>query len=358
MSTRKVRNHYLPAFLLRRFASKRSGDTSRVWQFRRDERPTEPSVKDVGVAKFFYGQPETGIEDRLGVLENRMASVIEGLTRGQPAAPHADLLRTFLWTLAFRTLAFRDQLGSLLADGVKGVVSTASSAPARKYILDSLPAGFEAGVDGAIVQLPAEQQRIARAWLELPQMRQQLYETFRSKAERMDLALAVREIASQYLAEDKLSAMTEAGHIRGLDSLLNKPGAPPGFSPAAWTLVAPQEEHFVLGDSAVFALGPDGEVGSLLRFTESWLECYLPIGPSHILVAQREPGPVRLAGVEVNIHSAALSRHALYSHAKTALEVSLSARIGTAPPLMAPREIDALIEHAWQPRSEGDSPSR
>ena len=70
----RKRHHYIPRFLLARFASQRQEEKSWVWQISTD-RAIEISTKDAAVSKHFYGQ-DSSIEDGLVPLETGYAATL------------------------------------------------------------------------------------------------------------------------------------------------------------------------------------------------------------------------------------------------------------------------------------------
>ena len=73
-----VRQHYIPRFLLRGFASKVSNEKVFVWYLRKGEEPIEVSTKDIALEKYFYGEPgQDSLDKTITERENDFAKVVD-----------------------------------------------------------------------------------------------------------------------------------------------------------------------------------------------------------------------------------------------------------------------------------------
>src|ERR1022692_607297 len=69
--TKPKGQHFLPRFLLGRFASRTKRGQSYVFLFRRGERQVEANVSNVAKARYFYGDPATSaLEEKLAGEES------------------------------------------------------------------------------------------------------------------------------------------------------------------------------------------------------------------------------------------------------------------------------------------------
>jgi len=78
------RQHYLPQFLHRGFAS--ASDRARTWYYRRRAIPKEVGIRDVGVEDYFYSDSsDTTLDTSITALENgEFGSAIQQIRDGQP----------------------------------------------------------------------------------------------------------------------------------------------------------------------------------------------------------------------------------------------------------------------------------
>lgn len=83
------RNHFIPRFLLNRFASRRKDSKAWIWQISQDGSAVEISTRDAAVATDFYGGPETGVEDAFAEAETEFSRTLAAIERGGLACDHA-----------------------------------------------------------------------------------------------------------------------------------------------------------------------------------------------------------------------------------------------------------------------------
>ena len=73
------RQHTIPQFLLKGFASRKSRDEVFVWMHRKDGTVIEVNIKNVSVGKDFYGKDAddeiTKVEGSFGALMNELARI-------------------------------------------------------------------------------------------------------------------------------------------------------------------------------------------------------------------------------------------------------------------------------------------
>ena len=143
------RNHYIPRFLLSRFASRRLGKKSWIGQVDRTN-TREISTKDAAVSHDFYGRPDTGLENALSLLEGRLAASIAALEAGQLTRANDDDLRTLVWNMVFRGKASREQL----ADTGARVAENLAAPKYRELALDAMRAMAHANLDELLRECP------------------------------------------------------------------------------------------------------------------------------------------------------------------------------------------------------------
>ena len=76
------RQHILPRFLLKEFASRIDGDKIFTWVYWRNGKVLEVSIKDVSVEKYFYGKgAEISVDAEITALEDKFAIFLHELRR-------------------------------------------------------------------------------------------------------------------------------------------------------------------------------------------------------------------------------------------------------------------------------------
>jgi hypothetical protein len=74
------RQHYLPRFLQKGFSSRQSGKEVYTWVFRKNTKPYETNVINVGSEQYFYGEPEQfKVDDDITKKELQFFPLLEEL---------------------------------------------------------------------------------------------------------------------------------------------------------------------------------------------------------------------------------------------------------------------------------------
>jgi len=346
MAERK-RNHYLPELMLRRFQSRSKGKKHWIWQFHRERPPTEASTKDVAVGQYFYGKPEDGVEDALWRQEKAIAPLLDSVETRGVRPEDKPLLRFFLWTLAIRTKAIRSQFESVGQELLRSVRDTIDSPPARAYFAQRLDRDVDAILDGELEFLPENARGRARKAMESPEVRAALRAYARAWLERTELTPTMEHLMALFQAGGRMEEAAQKGQVGGLSKLLQQPEPPAGFGPTEWSILHARSMPFILGDSGVVAVGPRNEIGTLLRFSKEWAECYVAISPNTLLVARMSPGDPSLHPDDFNEASAGLSSEHFFASRSTATETSLVPSIGSLTAALSDQEIADIVANAW-----------
>jgi len=334
------RNHFVPRFLLSRFASRAAGKKSWIWQLSRDREPIEISTRDAAVATDFYGGPETGFEDALAVAETRFSRTLSAIDSGEAAQDQAEGLRELVWNLAVRTRALRKQFenvaGRLAAKAIETVTSKGVGDALAQYIRSDLDRLMDEGISG----LSPGEQVFARASLKDSTVREAMLgpaEELIRFLPRLFSAHAFDMLGSQSGLQDA----SEQGQVEGLSRLLEEIGVPDSFAPLRWEVCS--TAPLVLGDIGVWAATEDGGVGSLFHRKNSWHSVYLPISASQLLVAFRDSRTSVMDAEKVNLVSAELSWSHIYCSEISDSFRSLALAIGRGDPIMSDPDLAELV---------------
>src|SRR4030095_2064617 len=103
------RHHTIPQFMLRPFASSKSGKESKVLCYRRDSEPVELSVTKICVERDFYGKE---LDDRITNLEDTFARLAEELRNRNGSVPIPEIA-DLIGHLTLRTRALRQSIANL-----------------------------------------------------------------------------------------------------------------------------------------------------------------------------------------------------------------------------------------------------
>ena len=343
VSGRRERNHFIPRFLLNRFASRREGEKRWIWQLGPGSEPKEISTRDVAVESHFYGGSETGVETAFAAAESRFGAVLQALDRGEGATDHSDTLRALTWTLAIRTRALRKQFAETADQLVARLAESASSEEAREAFAREFRGQFDVLIDEMLAKLPIHQREL----LKIPLVRELLMNLGEQHARSFDLRGLMVKFIAVVRSQESLSQSARKGQIRGLAQLLGEKGVPNSFAPSHWSVRCVAPGRLILGDGCVVAASESHAAGSLFRLGNSWPSLYLPICPSALLVGKLNPADPELELEQVNRASAELSWSHIYSCRIDEQEAYLAHLVGSGAAFLTAEELSAVVDSAW-----------
>lgn len=349
----KKRNHYIPQFLLRRFASREGRGRHWLWQFRSSRVPVEVVTRDAAVECHFYGPPETGVEDSFAELEGKQAALLRDLDAGTNPADRSRELHQFIWSLAFRTRALRGQFADV---GERGIAKISAVDPKtiEHAFGREIATNFDQHLERLLEKLPAEQRAAAERLLQSPGI---------AGAVKEHVLREMTKVAPMVggMLKPAAAAMQGAaanGHIQGLTKLFAEGKAvPDGFEVPSWSMQQFSPHSVLLGDGVVFAVGPGEARGALGRFTKDYVAIYAPISHACVLIGRRDRSGQVLGLDDINEASAKLSLDTFFASRSTDVERGLAGQIGTGQPILSDEELRHIAEESWNklgvPRSDG-----
>jgi len=348
----KKRNHYVPQFLLRRFASRGGRKQCWVWQFRSGADPIEVVTKDAAVSTYFYGQPETGVEDAFAELEGKQAALLRDLDTGTDPNERAQELRVFVWSLSFRTRALRIQFADTAERAIEQMKAVEDQTIAAAFGRE-ITNNFAHHLDAFLAKLPPAQQAAIRQGLTQPGVSEAVRDYVRGEMGKS--VPMVGAILGQL--GGVIQDAAESGHVKGLTKLFAEGKAvPEKFDVPHWTVEVFDANSVVLGDAVVFATGPEGDAGTLGKYTQSYAQVYAPFGHDRVLVGTRTKGMPTLGLAAINAASAQLSLDTFFASRRTDAEDELAEQIGTGEPLLSDAELAQIAGDSWnslgEPRPE------
>lgn len=345
---KKKRNHYVPRFLLRQFASRREGKKAWVWLFRRNGDHREVSVGDAGVASFFYGPPETGVEEGLSVIESEHAQVVERLLAGADPNTVGSPLSELVWLMAVRTENLRTTFGNMVSKGLDAMVESSSSESARAALKRKLDADFEKELDTVLDRLGPLGLAIRQQIRQQPGLVDHLRRGATRELEGLDLPDAVGSLLGEAFKTQPIDESLQDGHVRAMSKLLDENPVPDRFDSAKWQVVRFPERSLVLGDGLVIAFNKDGDVGHPIKFSKDWICLWIPIASDALLCANiggtghEVPSPD-----EVNRHSVLLAQSCCFAADACDANTSLMRLMGSGVPGLSDDEIKRIVENSW-----------
>jgi len=115
------RQHYIPRFLLKGFASRTISQKVFIWYFRKGENPIEVSIRDIALEKSFYGESGKGsLDETITENEKDYSRVIAQVREeGYISQKDLDILTEFVFNLVIRTRNIRKVLTEAFGEGIK-----------------------------------------------------------------------------------------------------------------------------------------------------------------------------------------------------------------------------------------------
>lgn len=341
------KHHFVPRFLLKRFASEESRSSPRVWQFRKGAEPILIGVRDAAASSYFYGKSDANIENSLAEIESRHAPILDALQQGDDLNDWSAQVRDLTWLMAVRTRHLRDRFASMAQRGVELLAAGASTHEAKEGMAASVEQQFDAEWDRVLGSLPPAQRAIARLYLAAnPEFKQQVLQGTQALVRQIDLGAL---IASAFDSRKGIAASSaEKGHLSALAKLMARGTAPDSFGPLRWTLIRFAPHTVVLGDISVVSRNAQGEWGHLLKFGRDWVDLYLPVAHDAVIRGEASPGMQEPAPLDqINAASISLSDLTVFASTRDAIDPVEIDQIGANAQLMSDDELDASAREAW-----------
>lgn len=344
----KRRNHTIPRMLLKRFASRSTGDEHYVWQFRRGTEPFETNIKNSSTITDFYGEPSNGVEDSLSVIESRQSDVLNKILSGDDPHDVEDELRSLVWSLTIRTANIRSNFGDMFSHGLAEMIAQANDDTIKQWLPRRMDKEFDTAIEDLFEKLPPVQARALRISLERrPALRAKLRQYVGICLDHTDVAGTIQAVLTGVRSQMDLEKITSDAHVQSLERLPTIGHVPDTFRPANWQLIRAAPQSVIIGDGACFAVQDSEEAAHLLRYAKDWSEIYLPIAHDAVLVASRSTKPELYSLDEINRASASLSYDQFFAARSTDHERFLHGLIRTGTATLTIDEMRQIVREAW-----------
>lgn len=343
--------------LLARFASRRDRNKAWVWQLRRGSKPREVSVRDVGVGTYFYGNPETGVEEQFSEQETHTASVLDAIEAGADPAIHDADLRHWIHTLAYRTRHIRDAFAEAVDELLNEMTSQSDSDSAQHAGWAYVEANLDRILLDALSDLPQDQRDSILAALErTPDGWQRLRSYAMQYASQVDLGRAAKEFLRKARPFMGIERATQRGQVRGLSRILNARTHSTPFAVDSWHVVRADPSHFILGDCCVFCIDERSNAYPLPAAPKDFQELYLPLSKRCMVVGVQGSSRPRLSIPQINLSAAKVSRDMLFAASLDPSILDLSKVIGTSSSYFRGDSVHKVVQDLWDEmrRNPGD----
>jgi hypothetical protein len=332
------RQHILPRFLLKGFASRIDGDKIFTWVYRKGTKPFQTTIENVSVEKHFYGkQGGLNADDEITKLETGYAYLIDEIRNAQDSTEITGTkLTEFIAHLVVRTKHVREFFRNS-ADYMIGQLETYLAEPAnfRRLLLrnpDLIREELGKLLNG--FNLPSEQKEILVGLVEhvgpmivdeqMPEVQTMLH----------DLMVQVKP---------HIAKAVNDGHIKALASSPAPEPRSENYRTLKW-FVKQTEENLLLGDfGCLFEIDSENRFKSFNDNDDKILTIYLPVS-SHTLILGTASSNTRDLNVsQINSATARCSCEYFVCSAPTDDREVLAASIGVCSELLTRNEMDTLM---------------
>lgn len=346
---KKDRQHYIPQFLLRRFASRvdaKSGATF-VFQTRKESAPKEVSVRDAAVASQFYGNSANGVEDALGKAEDQFGTVLRQLDAGASVDNYVEAIGNFIWLHTVRTRALRESMATafkLLFDRIaQEFTSERAQNEFQRFFEDEIEVIADTAFEQKHPNLPSQERSAMVTALLAGGNRQAIVDIFKqSGVVTWGLTMFGQLLQAPQLRK-QLDTKLKDAHSRSVARLINERIVPAALQGCHFQIIASGSDHFILGDCCAFVVGKDAAIEPVNRNLSEMRELYLPISSTQALAALRGIDQPTLTTPEINLGSVICSRDALFSRDQSGA-ANLAHRIGENAHMVTPRYVDEIAQ--------------
>lgn len=336
-----ARQHFIPRFLQRGFASHSIGDDFYTWVYRKGVKPFNANIINVGAEGQFYSNDgDNRVDDEITAIEGRLGALIDALrSDGDKAAADSASLAELIAHLEIRTRHLRQNLLALGDVVTEEVLRFADNHEAfgsfiRRQALNN-PAFLR----------PMMLEGINKLGLSKAQSRQLLRNTAPLMKQMLPSLLAKQSSAiSQIRAElpMMLKRAAKAGHIKALGKSISPPVKAERYLSLKFRTMRSTELEFSLGDSILlFQMEGERKFKPFCDKDDVVQAVYLPLNPGLILVGSDGDRTIDLSPIPMAI--ARCSLEYFISNSTSGAKDEQQSHIGESAHLLSQDEIDALI---------------
>lgn len=335
-----VRQHYIPRFLLKGFASREDSKNTYTWVHRKEGRIFETNIVNIALEKYFYGNDECPeVDDKITEMESELATITDQLrSRGQGKIDDTHGICNLIAHLVVRTKHIRESLrkpATVFAD--KLFDRLADRKTVHKMILSNREI-----VDNAVKDVSS---KVPLNKKQKKQLREFIYANIPLF---LDANMGAIEAVSRKVRNGITANSDEwakSGHIKALSGNVVSTARVEQLCGLEWYLCN-VDRHIILGDiGCVFAVDDAKTVYRSLFFEKDTLiAAYLPIAYNRLVIGTSIPGFPSVDNNQINSIIAAKSIDFFISNMRDETSQHLSNLIGTDADLLSEESIEKKVE--------------
>lgn len=339
------RQHFIPRFLQKGFASHVKEDEVYTWVFRKDATPFNTNIKNVGVEGNFYSASDGNqADDNLTEAEDGFSKLVAELFENQDASNlDTGAIAEMIAHLEVRTRHIRQNVSNFSAIIFEEMVRFCRDEHAfNRYIQNKVEK------DPSFLGAPLEQEfkkndipiSLIPIFLQanMPQILQMLPQVLPN----------IRNSALLFL-QTVIPLMEESlkrGHIEALNRGLSPAAKAEAYSELEYQLIRTEENSLPLGDSIlVFHIEGDSPYKSFYEKDESLIGIYLPLSSNTVLAGLKTKSEPIISELPKAISKCSLEY--FISSAKNDLTDSLHSQIGMFANILSTVQIELILDEFW-----------
>ena len=341
------RQHFLPRFLLKGFASRREGKDAYAWVFRRESLPFETNIINVGVSRKFYNLEEHNhqLDDMITHIENTFANCIDEL---RSHTSETELLNPVIPELVTHLMLRTKYLRDSFFSSANYVFHALLSAIKR-------PEFLEKAILNRLKTHPEE------FWNKMPggqHLTRNQKAVFMNSVVRLTPALLraqqpqiamMLDSTKQYISAN-LERLAKNSHVKALTTNL-LPEARVNFARELnWFLIIRKKGTFILGDVGVVSqIEPEGRLKPLPNVSDDVKQIWLPISDTHLVTGLKTKQEMVELDIEViNRGTSSLSHDFFISSKNSECENRLAEVLGTNSGIISDEELEKIVQEVLE----------
>jgi Protein of unknown function (DUF4238) len=334
------RQHFVPQFLQNGFVSHSNGDEAFTWVYRKNSKPFNANIINVGVEGYFYSQDgDNQVDDEITNLETRFAALVNSLRAGNTEAiSNTEAIAEMISHFEIRTRHLRQSASIAIAYGLEKMLEIVEDPHAFSAFLNRrMPAYIKERmsenqknhnfsnlmVETLIIGLrPMWEEKISSLINETPL----LYMTNKARVE------------IPKMLKDSL----KSGHIDGLKNSAAPKIKVDLYKKMKFSVVKKHKNYFPFGDSIIiFELDGERAFKAICDKDDLIKAVYLPLASDLILVGQFTSENPNLLHIPMAIAQCSLEY--FISSTKNNTNQNFQTHIGEYAHLLSKEQIDTTL---------------
>lgn len=339
------RQHYLPRFLLKGFASRMERNEAYTWVYYLGKEPYETNIRNIGLERYFYGAHQSAADAAITGAETAYSDLLfqlrEETTNRELNNP---LIPKFIAHLVVRTKHAR----RTMEDAGGALVKLLHNKLGTPEVMNSALSKYAKEHPERVKEIIREELQKATGGILMPEQLEKLVELFSGNSQHLPKfedssfhATVTTPLLQTF--EKHLPSIIERAHVKALTTDHTPEPRVNEITGLNWRLLVEPEGSFILGDiGPVARIDNDENFRGLFWSTGSIHEIYLPISDRQVIAGWlNEKGGY--PGLDaINKASASLCREFFVAKRKTRKESAYASLIGSSAVRIPENEIDDI----------------